>query len=81
MNSHMVIEARDVTLRLGSGDAAVDVLRGLTLDVPAGQRIGRHSADASGFMGGGCVQQGLGFGIDRHEPHHRRPAWPAEGAG
>ena len=30
MNSHMVIEARDVTLRLGSGDAAVDVLRGLT---------------------------------------------------
>jgi putative ABC transport system ATP-binding protein len=32
-----VIEAKDVTRRYGEGDAAVDALRGVSLDVPAGQ--------------------------------------------
>jgi putative ABC transport system ATP-binding protein len=32
-----VIEANDVTRRYGEGDAAVDALRGVSLDVPAGQ--------------------------------------------
>jgi putative ABC transport system ATP-binding protein len=32
-----VIEAHDVTRRYGEGDAAVDALRGVSLDVPAGQ--------------------------------------------
>jgi putative ABC transport system ATP-binding protein len=32
-----VIEARDVARRYGEGDAAVDALRGVSLDVPAGQ--------------------------------------------
>jgi putative ABC transport system ATP-binding protein len=32
-----VIEAKDVTRRYGEGDAAVDALRGVSLDIPAGQ--------------------------------------------
>jgi putative ABC transport system ATP-binding protein len=32
-----VIEANDVSRRYGEGDAAVDALRGVSLDVPAGQ--------------------------------------------
>ncbi len=59
MISHMVIEARDVTLRLGSGDAAVDVLRGLTLDVPAGQRIAILGPSGSGKSSAMAVLSGL----------------------
>jgi len=59
MNSHMVIEARDVTLRLGSGDAAVDVLRGLTLDVPAGQRIANLGPSGSGKSSAMAVLSGM----------------------
>jgi putative ABC transport system ATP-binding protein len=59
MDSHMVIEARDVTLRLGSGDAAVDVLRGLTLDVPAGQRIAILGPSGSGKSSAMAVLSGM----------------------
>ena len=59
MNSPMVIEARDVTLRLGSGDAAVDVLRGLTLDVPAGQRIAILGPSGSGKSSAMAVLSGM----------------------
>lgn len=59
MNSHMVIEARDVTLRLGNGDAAVDVLRGLTLDVPAGQRIAILGPSGSGKSSAMAVLSGM----------------------
>ena len=59
MNSHMVIEARDVTLRLGSGAAAVDVLRGLTLDVPAGQRIAILGPSGSGKSSAMAVLSGM----------------------
>ncbi|MEY4849060.1 MAG: hypothetical protein RLZZ331_64 [Pseudomonadota bacterium] len=59
MNSHMVIEARDVTLRLGSGDAAVDVLRGLTLDVPAGQRLAILGPSGSGKSSAMAVLSGM----------------------
>ena len=59
MNSHMVIEARDVTLRLGSGDAAVDVLSGLTLDVPAGQRIAILGPSGSGKSSAMAVLSGM----------------------
>ncbi|WP_397588848.1 ABC transporter ATP-binding protein [Sandarakinorhabdus limnophila] len=55
----MVIEARDVTLRLGSGDAAVDVLRGLTLDVPAGQRIAILGPSGSGKSSAMAVLSGM----------------------
>ena len=59
MNSHMVIEARDVTLRLGSGDAAVDVLRGLSLDVPAGQRLAILGPSGSGKSSAMAVLSGM----------------------
>lgn len=59
MDSHMVIEARDVTLRLGSGDAAVDVLRGLTLDVPAGQRLAILGPSGSGKSSAMAVLSGM----------------------
>lgn len=59
MDSHMVIEARDVTLRLGNGDAAVDVLRGLTLDVPAGQRIAILGPSGSGKSSAMAVLSGM----------------------
>lgn len=59
MNIHMVIEARDVTLRLGSGDAAVDVLRGLTLDVPAGQRLAILGPSGSGKSSAMAVLSGM----------------------
>ena len=59
MNSHMVIQASDVTLRLGSGDAAVDVLRGLTIDVPAGQRLAILGPSGSGKSSAMAVLSGM----------------------
>ena len=59
MTSHMVITARDVTLRLGSGDAAVDVLRGLSLDVPAGQRLAILGPSGSGKSSAMAVLSGM----------------------
>ena len=55
----MVIQARDVTLRLGSGDAAVDVLRGLTIDVPAGQRLAILGPSGSGKSSAMAVLSGM----------------------
>jgi putative ABC transport system ATP-binding protein len=59
MNSHMVITARDVTLRLGSGDAAVDVLRGVSLEVPAGQRLAILGPSGSGKSSAMAVLSGM----------------------
>ncbi len=59
MNTHIVIDARDVTLRLGSGDAAVDVLRGLTLAVPAGQRLAILGPSGSGKSSAMAVLSGM----------------------
>jgi putative ABC transport system ATP-binding protein len=36
MSAEAIVSARDVTRRYGEGDAAVDALRGVTLDFPAG---------------------------------------------
>jgi putative ABC transport system ATP-binding protein len=43
-----VIEAKDVTRRYGEGDAAVDALRGVSLDIPAGQFAAVMGASGSG---------------------------------
>jgi putative ABC transport system ATP-binding protein len=59
MNDYIVIDARDVTLRLGSGDAAVDVLRGLTLAVPAGQRLAILGPSGSGKSSAMAVLSGM----------------------
>lgn len=42
------IALEDVRLRLGTGTAAVDVLRGLTLTIAAGERVGIVGASGSG---------------------------------
>ena len=55
----MVIQARDVTLRLGTGDAAVDVLRGLSIDVPAGQRLAILGPSGSGKSSAMAVLSGM----------------------
>ncbi len=44
----MVIVARNVTLRLGDGAAQVEVLRGIDLDVPSGERLAILGPSGSG---------------------------------
>lgn len=55
----MVIDARDVTLSLGSGEARVDILRGVSLSVRAGERIAVLGASGSGKSSLMAVLAGL----------------------
>jgi putative ABC transport system ATP-binding protein len=59
MTDHIVIAARDVTLRLGRGDAAVDVLRGIDLDVRAGEHLAILGPSGSGKSSLMAVLSGL----------------------
>ena len=59
MADHIVIAARDVTLRLGRGDAAVDVLRGVDLDVAAGEHLAILGPSGSGKSSLMAVLSGL----------------------
>ena len=59
MTNHIVIAARDVTLRLGSGDAAVEVLRGIDLDVAAAEHLAILGASGSGKSSLMAVLSGL----------------------
>lgn len=59
MPDHIVIDARDVTLRFGSGTAAVDVLRGVSLSVEAGDRLAILGPSGSGKSSLMAVLAGL----------------------
>lgn len=59
MDSSIVIDARDVTLRLGEGDAAVDVLRGLDLAIGAGERVAILGPSGSGKSSAMAILSGM----------------------
>src|SRR5437660_869873 len=48
MDSQPIVSARDVTRRFGEGAAAVDALRGITLDFPRGRYTAIMGASGSG---------------------------------
>lgn len=59
MTSPLAISARNLTLTLGSGDAAVEILRGIDLDVPSGETLALLGPSGSGKSSLMAVVAGL----------------------
>lgn len=59
MSGSYVIDARDVTLSLGSGAGRVEILRGVTLQVPSGQSVALLGPSGSGKSSLMAVLSGL----------------------
>jgi putative ABC transport system ATP-binding protein len=59
VTSPLAISARNLTLTLGSGEAAVEILRGIDLDVPAGETLALLGPSGSGKSSLMAVVAGL----------------------
>jgi putative ABC transport system ATP-binding protein len=59
VTSPLAISARNLTLTLGSGDAAVEILRGIDLDVPSGETLALLGPSGSGKSSLMAVVAGL----------------------
>jgi putative ABC transport system ATP-binding protein len=59
VTSPLAISARNLRLTLGSGDAAVEILRGIDLDVPAGETLALLGPSGSGKSSLMAVVAGL----------------------
>jgi putative ABC transport system ATP-binding protein len=57
--SHIAIQARNVTLSLGTGDGRVDILKGVDLDIARGESVAILGASGSGKSSLMAVLSGL----------------------
>ena len=59
VDPHIAIAARNVTLTLGTSEAAVEILKGIDLDIPAGQSLAILGASGSGKSSLMAILSGL----------------------